>query len=209
MKPTDYSFDQTKVDTLPTGITKTYLDGQTNAEIDFKTLMWGVVEDLPGLGGGGGGTLSINELYSGNVDVVNIHGAGGTVTDVPYTGTPNAPLTQTGAVITATAACIVTLKASLAIINSAVNNRSTYQIKVLHTDSGSVTKRMYQGSSAYIRDDNNTYDSGVADVSVPVLSLAVGDRIIVQAEVLDAQTAAGTTNPNVAKSQLFIDRVLI
>ena len=57
MKPIDYEFTQTKVDTLSPGVLKSYLDGNTNSEIDFVEMVWSTVEDLPSLGGGGSGSL--------------------------------------------------------------------------------------------------------------------------------------------------------
>ena len=150
------------------------------------------------------GSLTVIPVFDGlAAPDSNIHGDVGIPSDVPYTGAINTDyLIQSGADIIAVVDVLLSLNASVAIIDQGVNNRNIYQVFIEVRDSGDVVQDVYQGTSTYIRDDNVAYDSGICAVNVPMLTLSAGDKLRVRVEVLDAQTASGTVNADETKSQL-------
>lgn len=140
----------------------------------------------------------------------SIHGASGTTTPVGWDATTN---------IATEIETFTNGNTSIEFINSGeydvhasvfteqgANNRSTYSLALLHKDSSDVTKRTYYLDSMYIRDDANTYDSGLMGFNKR-LNVVAGDKIEVVIEVLDVQTTSATVNLDTTKSQIFIDRV--
>jgi hypothetical protein len=125
---------------------------------------------------------------------------------VAWAGTDHADLTNTGPHLTANAARELNISCSIAVIDEGVNNRNTYMVRIKHTDSSDVEKYIYLGNSAYLRDDNNSYDSGVTTINAR-LFVAVGDKLTAQVEVLDAQTSSGTVNASETHSKLLIEIV--
>ncbi|MCR9260787.1 MAG: hypothetical protein NXH95_13755 [Pseudomonadaceae bacterium] len=97
-------------------------------------------------------------------------------------------------------------KASIAAINSGLNNRNTYAMRMRWLDTDDVEKDLFYLDDTYIRDDAVDYDSGLM-ADGDVLIVEIGDKVIFEVEVLDEQTASGTVNADTVKSKIRIDYV--
>lgn len=146
---------------------------------------------------------SLTEIMLGTATAAqNIHGAKGTVTGVDWDTTvlETDYLTLAGSTITAVLDAVVFVSFSVGLIDVGVNNRTTYVLRVTHNS------YTYYVDDTYVRDDNNTYDSGLMAGQLQ-LFLQAGDTLDVEVEVLDVQTTAGTVPPSTTYSQIKIDRV--
>lgn len=138
----------------------------------------------------------------------NIHGAAGTVLEVNWDASTNnaieidAFINGTD-VIQALTSGVWKVHFSLAAIDNGVNNRSIYFPRLIHTDSIDVLKFDYVFTSMYLRDDNNTYDSGIMSGYVEIY-VEAGDKINIASEVLEAQTTTGTVNLSTTLSKIII-----
>ncbi len=141
----------------------------------------------------------------------NIHGADGTLSDVTWdTSTNNATYIDTfvngDSDIVAVSAMEVAIHASVDVVDIGLNNRQTYALKLIHKNSADSVLRTYYCDDTYVRDDADTYDSGLMGLDKRVF-MAAGDKLVVQVEVLDAQTSSGTVSPGTTYSQVFVDRI--
>lgn len=140
----------------------------------------------------------------------SIHGASGTTTTVAWDATTNVStevdsFTNGGNSISLLNSGEVCIHASV-FTEQGVNNRTTYSLSLVHKNSSDTVLRTYHMDSMYIRDDNNTYDSGLMGFDKR-LHVSAGDKLEIVTEVLDTQTTAGTVNLGTTRSQIFIDKV--
>lgn len=151
--------------------------------------------------------LSGTASASGN----NIHGAKGTVVALSWDATTNnATYVDTfsngDTEIQFVGAEEISVHASVGAIDNGVNNRSTYVLRLRHVNSSDTEIFTYYLDDTYVRDDNNTYDSGLMAAELR-LFVAAGDKVIIQTEVLDVQTTTGTVNASTSYSKIKIDRI--
>lgn len=83
------------------------------------------------------------------------------------------------------------------------NNRNTYRLQLVHTDSADVVKATFHRGEMYIRDDTNAYDSGGLGSPVTIRAND-GDKLIVQVVTVDAQTVTATVNLTTAQSRILV-----
>lgn len=204
MKPLNYR-TQEQIDAIPIAAVRTYVD---QPDIDSKELQFLIVETATdGAGPVGPVSATPTETFKGvAAPAQNIHGAKGTISDVGWAGVDHADLTNTGPHLTANVAMELNINCSVAVVDEGVNNRNTYMLRILHTDSSDVEKYTYFGNSLYLRDDNNDYDSGVTSCDAR-LFVEVGDKLTMQVEVLDAQTDSGTVNASETYSKLLVQKI--
>lgn len=138
----------------------------------------------------------------------NIHGANGTQRDITWNATTNVGASVDGFangdnIVTALVDANWKIQTSVAVLDNAANNRTTYDLRVRHLDSANALITEYVLGSTYLRDDNNTYDSGLVGGFLEI-PMSAGDSIQVRTEVLDVQTVAATVNANTTLSKLII-----
>lgn len=140
----------------------------------------------------------------------NIHGSKGTEADLAWDlSTNNATYVKSftdGDTEIQLAAGEYNISSSVAAIDNGVNNRTTYILKVSHTNSSDTELYEYLCDQAYVRDDANTYDSGLMGASLRLV-VAEDDKIIIKTEVLDVQTTSGTVYASDTYSKIKIDRI--
>lgn len=169
------------------------------------------VEQL--LSGGPGGSVSQNaaNILVALADTgVNIHGAAGTSVNINWNASVNdtdqVTFTDGTAEIILDNAGQIRVHASIGIIDSAINNRSTYRMEMAHLTDLDVEIYTYLGSGAYVRDDAAQYDSGIMFGHFE-LNVSAGDKLIIRSIVSDTQTAAGTVNADTTLTKLKIERL--
>ena len=157
--------------------------------------------------GGAAADILVGTASSGN----NLIGTKGTVVSVGWDASVEDTDEITGfddgeSDIVITNAGELLLDASVAVIDAGVNNRTTLALRVRLRNSSNVEQYLYYVDSTYIRDDANTYDSGLMAVQLE-LHVAAGDKLQIQSEVLDAQTTSGTMNASTTYSKLRLQKI--
>lgn len=148
-------------------------------------------------GGGGGGSLSVNRIATGSAQVQNIWGNKPFEKKIKWTVPTSDPafvnvLFNERFVFQQDT--IVSLHATMAVTDSVANNRTTFVTYADHKADGGALIDRYIGTSVYIRDDNDAYDSGVGVVSPPAFSASDGDYVEFYTQILDEGSTTGTMN---------------
>lgn len=154
----------------------------------------------------------MSNVFAGVVTAAqNIHGVGGTITEVQYDNTSKDTTHISHTDGTSEFQFLkkdneYRISAPIALLDVGLNNRNTYGLKIKWTDSLDVVKREWLVDDTYVRDDNIDYDSGVMGWDGAIFP-ELNDKLIIQVEVLDEQTPTGTVSPDTTESQIWIDQI--
>ena len=98
------------------------------------------------------------------------------------------------------------INANIRVTDAVANERSKFQVKILHYSESNVLKATYYGSEAYIRDDVVTYDDGVAVANANII-VEINDYIIVKTTRLYSQDEADPNYANQSLSRLIMHKI--
>jgi len=153
------------------------------------------------------------EIFEGPVQASqNMHGAKGTVSSIGWNpDTNNATYIDTyvdgDAEIPFVGAEEINISAAVYAMDNGVNNRTMYALRIRHVDSSDVLIRDYYCDQMYVRDNEDTYDSGGTGQLGGRMFVSAGDKLLIQIEVIDVATTTGTVYADTTRSTIKIDRI--